>query len=122
MQAHESRRAFLSSLLLRLLEGPLSDDQRLAAAFLQVEGSAAADSTAAGAEAGAAARLERARASAKQVLAVRRESLALWGAYAALEAANGQRKVTFHLGSLCACPSSCHADSGNAACVQDNSD
>ena len=73
----------------------MSDDPRLAAAFLQVEGPAAADSTAAGADAGVAARVERARASAKRVLAVRRESLALWGAYAALEAANGQRKVNF---------------------------
>ncbi|KAK9810982.1 hypothetical protein WJX73_003267 [Symbiochloris irregularis] len=98
-QADEQRRLFLSRLLQSLVEGPLSDNPHLCSAFLQVEGASAAGALSEGEAETADEALthskgvERARAAAKGVLAKRRESLALWGAYAALEASAGQRKA-----------------------------
>ena len=96
-------------MLSRLVEGPLSEDPRICAALLAVEAATAAagnNQTNGGADKGDEANglegTERARAAAKRVLAVRRESLALWGAYAQLEAQAGHRKVNTH--------PSCHAN------------
>ena len=89
-QADEARRAFLSRLLSRLIEGPLSDDTCVCTAFLAVERTCTEDLE-------EAEGMGRARAAAKRLLAVRRESLPLWAAYAQLEAQAGNRKVRTHL-------------------------
>lgn len=93
-QASGARRAFVARLLAALVEGPLADDSRICAAFLAVEcAPAVAEEQARGGDVLPAGGLETARAAAKRVLAVRRDSLALWGAYAELEAKAGNRKV-----------------------------
>ena len=97
-QAGEERRAFLARALQLLLDAAFPDDARLAGALLAVEAARVGGSggdAGQGAGPGAAQRPDwgRAAAAAQQLLAARRGSLALWGAFAGLQAAAGQLKA-----------------------------
>ena len=98
VQAGEERRAFLARALQLLLDAAFPDDARLAGALLAVEAArvgGAGQDAAQGAGPDPAQRPDwgRAAAAAQRLLAERRGSLALWGAFAGLQAAAGQLKA-----------------------------
>ncbi len=104
-QQHSSRRDFLARLLEQLLTAgqrlPGADDWRghLCHALLAVEAAACEDESAGnpkGAPGGAPLQgfhFDRARGTAKRLLALRREDMDLWAAYAQLEVQAGHAKV-----------------------------
>ncbi len=94
-QASEERRAFLARMLELLLDAAFLDVPRLCAALLAVEAAPVGSPDRGGPPPGQTPVWERAAAAAQRLLAGRRESLALWGAYAALQARAGQVKVRY---------------------------
>ena len=104
-QQHSSRRDFLARLVEQLLTAgqrlPGAEDWRehLCHALLAVEAAVCEDERAGNPEGapGEASlhgpHVDRARATAKRLLALRREDMELWAAYAQLEAQAGNAKV-----------------------------
>ena len=94
-QSHPSRQSFLSRLLALLVSGPFPTQQSFCEALLVVEASHAASDSQPSKTEVPAGRLDvdKARAAAKKLLALQRENLGMWGAYASLESQAGQYKV-----------------------------
>ncbi|KAK9818916.1 hypothetical protein WJX81_005554, partial [Elliptochloris bilobata] len=92
-QASEERRGFLARALEALLDATFPDDARLAGVLLAVEAAPVVDLDRGGPAPDQSPDWARAGGAAQRLLGARRDNLALWGAYAALQARAGQLKA-----------------------------